>query len=86
MADSLEAAGEQPFTFTHWKSARTTNASERFARRVQAADQDAGGAALGGDRCYAILVLLASGQIRLRKVDGWRTLDRELAQPIDLAA
>ena len=29
---------------------------------------------------------LASGQIRLRKVDGWRTLGRKLAQPIDLAA
>jgi hypothetical protein len=40
----------------------------------------------GGDRRYEILGLLASGQIRLRKVDGWRTLGRELAQPIDLAA
>ena len=30
--------------------------------------------------------LLAAGQIRLRKVDGWRTLGRELAQPLDLAA
>jgi putative transposase len=30
--------------------------------------------------------LLASGQITLRKVDGWQTLDGHLAQPIDLAA
>ena len=30
--------------------------------------------------------LLASGQISLRKVDGWRTLERELVPAIDLAA
>jgi len=31
--------------------------------------------------------LLASGQIVMRKVDGWETLDQPLAdQPIDLAA
>jgi hypothetical protein len=31
--------------------------------------------------------LLASGQINMRKVDGWQTLDtKPAAQPIDLAA
>ena len=30
--------------------------------------------------------LLASGQIVLRKVDGWATLPTPLAKPIDLAA
>jgi len=31
--------------------------------------------------------LLAAGQITMRKVDGWQTLDQNLAdQPIDLAA
>jgi len=32
--------------------------------------------------------LLASGQITMRKVDGWQTLDRQLitAAPLDLAA
>jgi hypothetical protein len=31
--------------------------------------------------------LLASGQINMRKVDGWQTLDtKPIAQPIDLAA
>jgi hypothetical protein len=31
--------------------------------------------------------LLASGQISMRKVDGWRTLARtSIGQPIDLAA
>jgi hypothetical protein len=30
--------------------------------------------------------LLASGQIVLRKVDGWTTIARPFAEPIDLAA
>jgi len=91
VADSLAEAGEQLFTFTRlppdqWKSARTTNAIERlheeFKRRIKTQT------VLPSAETAAMLfwALLASGQIRLRKVDGWRTLGRELAQPIDLAA
>jgi transposase-like protein len=91
VADSLEEAGEQLFTFTRlppsqWKSARTTNAIERlheeFKRRIKTQT------VLPSAETAAMLfwALLASGQIRLRKVDGWRTLGRKLAQPIDLAA
>jgi putative transposase len=91
VADSLVEAGEQLFTFTRlppdqWKSARTTNAIERlheeFKRRIKTQT------VLPSAETAAMLfwALLASGQIRLRKVDGWRTLSRELAQPIDLAA
>ena len=91
VADSLQEAGEQLFTFTRlppsqWKSARTTNAIERlheeFKRRIKTQT------VLPAGETAAMLfwALLASGQIRLRKVDGWRTLGRELAQPLDLAA
>lgn len=91
VADSLEEAGEQLFTFTRlppsqWKSARTTNAIERlheeFKRRIKTQT------VLPAGETAAMLfwALLASGQIRLRKVDGWRTLGREIAQPLDLAA
>jgi len=91
VADSLEEAGEQLFTFTRlppsqWKSARTTNAIERlheeFKRRIKTQT------VLPAGETAAMLfwALLASGQIRLRKVDGWRTLDGALAQPLDLAA
>jgi transposase-like protein len=91
VADSLEEAGEQLFTFTRlppsqWKSARTTNAIERlheeFKRRIKTQT------VLPAGETAAMLfwALLASGQIRLRKVDGWRTLGRELAQPLDLVA
>jgi putative transposase len=91
VADSLEEAGEQLFTFTRlppsqWKSARTTNAIERlheeFKRRIKTQT------VLPAGETAAMLfwALLASGQIRLRKVDGWRTLGKEIAQPLDLAA
>ncbi len=91
VATSLEEAGDRLFTFTRlppeqWKSARTTNAIERlheeFKRRIKTQT------VLPSAETAAMLfwALLASGQISLRKVDGWQTLDAHLAQPIDLAA
>jgi len=92
VADSLEEAGERLFTFTRlptsqWKSARTTNAVERlheeFRRRVktQTVLPEAETAPM------LFWALLASGQIVMRKVDGWETLAEPLsATPIDLAA
>ena len=92
VADSLEEAGERLFTFTRlppgqWKSARTTNAIERlhaeFKRRIktQTVLPQADTAPM------LFRALLASGQIIMRKVDGWETLNQPLAdQPIDLAA
>jgi putative transposase len=92
VADSLEEAGDRLFTFTRlppsqWKSARTTNAIERlheeFKRRVQTQT------VLPSAETAAMLfwALLASGQINMRKVDGWQTLAaRPIDQPIDVAA
>ena len=92
VADSLEEAGERLFTFTRlpisqWKSARTTNAIERlheeFKRRIKTQ------AVLPSAETAAMLfwALLAAGQIAMRKVDGWQTLTRKLANgPINLAA
>jgi transposase-like protein len=92
VADSLEEAGERLFSFirlppSQWKSARATNAIERlheeFARRIktQTVLPSAETAAM------PFWALLASGQINMRKVDGWQTLDtKPTAQPIDLAA
>ena len=92
VADSLEEAGDRLFTFTRlppsqWKSARTTNAIERlhaeFKRRIktQTVLPQAGTAPM------LFWALMASGQIIMRKVDGWETLAEPLSdQPIDLAA
>ena len=92
IADSLEEAGARLFSFTRlpqeqWKSARTTNAIERlheeFKRRIKTQT------VLPSAETAAMLfwALLASGQINMRKVDGWKTLAaKPIAQPIDLAA
>jgi putative transposase len=92
VADSLEEAGDRLFTFTRlppsqWRSARTTNAIERlheeFKRRIKTQT------VLPSADTAAMLfwALLASGQIAMRKVDGWQTLAAPPADPpIDLAA
>jgi transposase-like protein len=92
VADSLAEAGERLFTFTRlppsqWKSARTTNAIERlheeFKRRIKTQT------VLPSADTAAMLfwALLASGQLTMRKVDGWQTLaSRPRDHVIDLAA
>jgi len=92
VADSLEEAGDRLFTFTRlppsqWRSVRTTNAIERlheeFKRRIKTQT------VLPSADTAAMLfwALLASGQINMRKVDGWQTLaTKPIDQPIDLAA
>jgi transposase-like protein len=92
VADSLEEAGERLFAFTRlppsqWRSLRTTNAIERlheeFKRRIKTQT------VLPSADTAAMLfwALLASGQINMRKVDGWQTLaTKPIDQPIDLAA
>ena len=92
VADSLEEAGDRLFTFarfppSQWKSIRTTNAIERlheeFKRRIKTQT------VLPSAETAAMLfwTLMASGQIIMRKVDGWATLSEKPSdQIIDLAA
>ena len=90
VADSLEEADERLFTFLRyppeqWRSLRTTNAIERlheeFKRRIKTQ------CLLPCAETAAMLfwALLASGQITMRRVDGWPTLDRSPTD-LDLAA
>jgi putative transposase len=92
VADSLEEAGDRLFTFTRlppdqWRSMRTTNAIERlheeFKRRIKTQT------VLPSADTAAMLfwALLASGQINMRKVDGWQGLaTKPIDQPFELAA
>jgi putative transposase len=92
VADSLEEAGEKLFTFLRfppeqWRSIRTTNAIERlheeFKRRIKTQCL----LPCTETACMLFWALLASGQITLRKVDGWQTLHVEPAeQQLDRAA
>src|SRR6516225_5767855 len=91
VADSLEEAGDRLFTFTRlppdqWRSVRTTNAIERlheeFKRRIKTQT------VLPSADTAAMLfwALLASGQINMRKVDGWQGLaTKPIDQPFELA-
>jgi putative transposase len=98
VADSLEEAGDALFAFarlppSQWRSARTSNAIERlheeFKRRIKTQT------VLPSADTAAMLfwALLASGQITMRKVDGWQTLSIKISNAtarlhpdIDLAA
>jgi putative transposase len=90
VATSLEEAGGRLFTFVRyppeqWRSSRTTNAIERlheeFKRRIKTQ------CLLPCAETAAMLfwALLASGQITMRRVDGWPTLERSPTD-LDLAA
>jgi transposase-like protein len=91
-ATSFAEAGDKLFTFarfptSQWKSIRTTNAIERlheeFKRRIKTQT------VLPSAETAAMLfwALLASGQIVMRKIDGWESLaEKPFDQTIDLAA
>jgi transposase-like protein len=90
VADSLEEAGDRLFTFlrypeSQWRSIRTTNAIERlheeFRRRIKTQCV----LPCADTACMLFWALLASGQIVLRKVDGWQSL-QEKPREFDLAA
>ncbi len=79
VADSLDEAGDRLLTFARfppeqWRSIRTTNAIERlheeFKRRIKTQTL------LPSAETAVMLfwALMASGQITMRKVDGWTTI------------
>lgn len=79
VAASLDEAGDELFTFlsfppSQWKGLRTTNALERineeFRRRTKTQ------ASLPNEDAVVLLLfgLLRSGQIRLRRFDGWKEM------------
>jgi putative transposase len=85
VVSSLEEAGEELFTFlqfpkSQWKALRTTNALERineeFRRRTKTQ------ASLPGEDAVLLLLfgLLRSGQIVLRRMDGWHDIPKVIAK------
>jgi transposase-like protein len=91
VARSLQEGGEELLTFfrfpkAQWKTLRTTNVIERlhgeFRRRVKTQ-----GALPTEDAALVLLFsLVASGQIRLRKIDGWRRLPAVIRERLGAAA
>ena len=88
---SLCEAGDELFTFfcfpkAQWKTLRTTNTIERlheeFRRRVKTQ------ASLPSEDAALILLfgLVARGQIKLRKIDGWQKIGAVLNKHTAAAA
>jgi transposase-like protein len=88
---SLREGGDELLTFftfpkAQWKTLRTTNTIERlheeFRRRVKTQ-----GSLPSEDAALVLLFsLVASGQIKLRRIDGWRTIAAVLRQHTSVAA
>ena len=88
---SLREGGDELLTFltypgAQWKTLRTTNTIERlheeFRRRVKTQ-----GSLPNEDAALILLFgLVASGQIRLRRIDGWRKIATVLRQQTPRAA
>ena len=91
VASSLQEAGSELLTFTsfprvQWKSLRTTNVIERlngeFRRRVKTQAAHASEEAV----LNVLFGLFASGMIRLRRIEGWQTMEATLKQKAGKAA
>jgi transposase-like protein len=88
---SLREGGDELLTFftfpkAQWKTLRTTNTIERlheeFRRRVKTQ-----GSLPSEDAAVVLLFsLVASGQIRLRRIDGWRKITTVLSERPTVAA
>ena len=87
---SLREGGDELLTFfrfpkTQWKTLRTTNVIERlheeFRRRVKTQ-----GSLPSEDAALILLFsLVASGQIKLRRIDGWRKIAGVISQHTGVA-
>ena len=88
---SLREGGDELLTVfrfpkVQWKTLRTTNVIERlheeFRRRVKTQ-----GSLPGEDAAVVLLFsLVVSGQIKLRRIDGWRKIAAVLSQQHSVAA
>ena len=86
MVRSLHEGGEELLTFfqfpkSQWKTLRTT-LHEAFRRRVKTQ-----GSLPSEDAAVVLLFgLVASGQIKLRRIDGWRRIATVLSRQRAVAA
>jgi transposase-like protein len=81
VAKSLQEAGEELLTFTkypqnQWKALRTTNRIERLNGEFRRRTKTQGSFRNEGSALVLLWGLVAFGQIRLRKIDGWKEIER----------
>lgn len=88
---SLQEGGEELLTFfsfpkAQWKTLRTTNVIERLHEEFRRRVKTQGSLPTEDAALILLFSLVASGQIRLRKIDGWRKLAEVIRQRMRPAA
>ena len=88
---SLREGGEEPLTFfrfpkAQWKTLRTTNVIERLHEEFRRRAKMQGSLPSEDAALVLVFSLVASGQIKLRRIDGWRNIAGVLSQHTSVAA
>ena len=88
---SLQDGGEELLTFfqfpkRQWKTLRTTNVIERLNEEFRWRVKTQGSLATEDAALVLLFGLVVSGQIRLRRLDGWREIPAMLRARRDVAA
>jgi putative transposase len=83
---SLQEGGDELLTFyrypkSQWKTLRTTNVIERLNGEFRRRTKTQGSLPTEDSALILLFGLIASGQIRLRRIDGWRAIPKVLAAP-----
>jgi len=82
---SLREGGDEPLTFfrfprAQWKRLRTTNTIERLYEEFRRRVKTQGSLPTEDAALIMLFSLVASGQIKLRRIDGWRKIAAVLSQ------
>ena len=91
MVASLREADDELLTFfrfprAQWKTLRTTNTIERLHEESRRRVKTQGSLPSEAAALLLLFSLVASGQIKLRRIDGWRKIATVLSQPTPAAA
>jgi transposase-like protein len=82
---SLREGGEELLTFfrfpkVQWKTLRTTNTIERLHEEFRRRVKTQGSLPTEDATLVLLFSLVASGQIKLRRIDGWKKIATVLSQ------
>jgi transposase-like protein len=88
---SLQEGGAELLTFltfpkAQWKTLRTTNVIERLNEEFRRRVKTQGSLPTEDAALILLFSLVASGQIKLRRIDGWRKIATVLSQHASVAA
>ena len=88
---SLREGGEELLTFfrfpkAQWKTLRTTNVIERLHEEFRRRVKTQGSRPTEDAALILLFSLVMSGQIKLRRIDGWRKIAAVLSQHTTVAA